>query len=189
MESREAFEKWFRKHICNDDYLLRISDQESFTYREDCTNDLWTGYQAAATYYQPLLDAKDEIINTLKMRHNDNFCSTLGIAAERSEVAALKAQLAEKDAEIARLKESGIYTDNSKAAALLQVENTALKALLEQAREALDVARKEVNAWHSGINTKAGLRNLHKAKVGACFGSSGLISHVLAAINATIGKK
>lgn len=68
-------------------------------------------------------------------------------------------------------------------------EIAALKALLEQAREALDVARKEVNAWHSGINTKAGLRNLHKAKVGACFGSSGLISHVLAAINATIGKK
>jgi len=41
-----------------------------------------------------------------------------------------------KDAEIARLREVRIYTDNSKAAALLQVENATLKALLEQAREA-----------------------------------------------------
>lgn len=77
-----------------------------------------------------------------------------------------------------------IPVDNSN----LEEQNTTLKALLEQAREALEVAKKEVDAWHNKTNTHAGRMNFHRAKVGACFGASGFIQRALAAINAATGK-
>ena len=137
-KERETFEKWFRKHICNDDYSLYISDQESLTYREDYTNDLWTGWQACAAHYQPLLEAKD--------------------------------------AEIAALREARVYTDNSKAAALLQVENTVLKALLEQAREGFENIVMHISEMKKGAVTNQDGWFLRLSK------------QTLAAINAATGK-
>ena len=71
-----------------------------------------------------------------------------------------------KDAEIAGLKNARIYTDNSKAAALLQVENTTLKALLEQASKTLNAAKRAINGREH----------------------TGFIDKTLAAINAATGK-
>ena len=71
-----------------------------------------------------------------------------------------------KDAEIERLKEAHIYTDNSKAAALLQVENTTLKALLKQASKTLNAAKRAINGREH----------------------TGFIDKTLAAINAATGK-
>ena len=97
-KERETFEKW---HDNLFDKSAWTEARNEYGYPQNSAiQQRWQVWQACATHYQPLLEAKDT--------------------------------------EIARLKEVRIYTDNSKAAALLQAENATLKALLEQAREALE---------------------------------------------------
>jgi len=50
-----------------------------------------------------------------------------------------------------------------------QVAQRLVSALPEMLK-ALDVARMEIEAWRTGLNTRSALKNLNEAKVGACFG-------------------
>lgn len=104
-----------------------------------------------------------------------------------------------KDAEIERLKEAHIYTDNSKAAALLQVENTTLKALLEKAREGLDKAEMTLRKHHYWQSTNTmeckeyGFRYAEEygdsSMCEETLGAINVIEKAMAAINAAIGEK
>ena len=44
-----------------------------------------------------------------------------------------------------------------------------LTELLAEAEQALILTLQEVDAWRSGLNTRVGMRNLNKAKVGCCW--------------------
>ena len=48
--------------------------------------------------------------------------------------------------------------------------NARLIAAAPELLEALQVTLREIAAWRSGHNTKAGLKNANLAKVGCCYG-------------------
>ncbi len=51
---------------------------------------------------------------------------------------------------------------------------------LDELLAALKNARQEIQAWRSGLNTRKGYKNLHEAKVGACFVPLSIVDEAIA---------
>ena len=112
---REAFEQWSRNDKRN--FVLTTGgicpDRYISGHTRDAERDRNDAWQAAVCHYQPLLDAKD------------------------AEIAELREELDELNSQLNNA--STIYGSVCKSNDSLEEQNTALKALLEQTREGLEI--------------------------------------------------